>query len=132
MTRIQLALFASVLMISAAEAQEIDCAKPKVQLEMTFCAERDWQIADADLNAAYRAAQSEMKSIDAGLPAAEQGASAALRDGQRAWVTFRDAACTAEGYQWHGGSGEPMIIYACRARLTKDRAADLWGLAEGS
>ena len=71
-----------------------------------------------------------MKDIDTGLPRDQRGAATFLRDGQRAWITFRDAACAAEGYLMHGGSAEPMVIYGCYARLTETRAADLWMVAE--
>ena len=131
MTELQMALIASVLGISGVSAQEINCANAQVQMELTFCAERDWMIADADLNDAYKAAQAVMKGIDADNPATKNEASSDLRDAQRAWVTYRDAACSAEGFLWYGGSGEQMVIYACRARITRDRAADLWALTEG-
>ena len=120
---------AAVLMAAPVWAQDVDCSNAQTQMEMTFCAEQDWQTADADLNAAYAAAQKVMRAIDAGLPKAEQGAEANLRAGQRAWVTFRDATCAAEGYAMHGGSAEPMLIYSCRTRLTEQRGADLWTMA---
>ncbi len=131
MIRFQMALIASAFGISVANAQEIDCTNAQVQMELNFCAERDWMIADGDLNDAYKAAQGVMKGIDAEFPATQNKASSDLRDAQRAWVTFRDAACSAEGFLWYGGSGEQMIIYSCRARLTRDRAADLWTLSQG-
>jgi uncharacterized protein YecT (DUF1311 family) len=119
-----------LLVASSAAAQEIDCVNPQVQLEMTFCAERDWKIADADLNAAYKAAQAEMKAIDADLPEAEKGAATSLRDGQRAWIEYRDAGCAAEGYLSHGGSIEPMVVAYCLARVTKTRAEEIWMLSQ--
>lgn len=112
----------------AAAAQQVDCALATTQTEMTFCAEQDWQIADAALNTAYAAAVDAMKAVDAGLPKAKRGALDQLRSAQRAWVVFRDAACAAEGYAMHGGSAEPMVIYACRARLTDERRVGLEAL----
>lgn len=112
-------------------AQEVDCAAAETQVEMTFCAEQDWQDADADLNDAYKAAMAVMQQTDAALPADQQGAEVALREAQRAWIIFRDQGCAAEGYQMHGGTVEPMVIYECRARLSQSRAEDLWALAEG-
>lgn len=120
---------AAVGLALPASAQGVDCDNAQTQMEMTFCAEQDWQAADADLNAAYAAARQVVREIDAGLPKSEQGAEANLRDGQRAWVTFRDATCAAEGYAMHGGSAEAMLIYSCRARLTEQRGADLWTMA---
>jgi uncharacterized protein YecT (DUF1311 family) len=125
------ALWLSLLLPGPALAQQVDCATASVQFELNFCAEQDFLAADADLNAAYRAARDMMRQLDAGLPVAERGAEVALRDGQRAWITFRDQACLAEAYVWHGGSGQPMIYSGCQARVTAARAGDLWALAEG-
>ena len=118
------------LLAAPLAAQDVDCANATAQAELTYCAEQDWITADADLNAAYKAAMALMKQIDADLPQDEQGAAANLQAAQRAWISFRDAACAAEGYLMHGGSAEPMVIYGCRAGLTKVRAADLWLLAQ--
>jgi uncharacterized protein YecT (DUF1311 family) len=118
------------LLAAPLAAQDVDCANATAQAELTYCAEQDWMTADADLNAAYKAAMALMKQIDADLPQDEQGAAANLKSAQRAWISFRDAACAAEGYLMHGGSAEPMVIYGCRAGLTKVRAADLWLLAQ--
>lgn len=125
-------LVLGVLMAAAAPAaaQQVDCATAEVQVELTYCAEQDWNAADAELNTAYGAAKAVLQQIDDGLPAEEQGAVANLRDGQRAWVAFRDATCAAEGYAMHGGSAEPMVIYGCRARLTRQRTADLQAMAQ--
>ena len=110
-------------------AQDVDCGNAMAQAELTFCAEQDWNGADDDLNDAYKAAMAVMKAVDADLPADQQGAAAHLKAAQRAWVTFRDEACAAEGYMMHGGSAEPMVIYGCRAGLTRERATGLWHLA---
>lgn len=120
---------AVVLAATPALAQEVDCAKAVAQMELTYCAEQEWMTADADLNDAYGAARDLMRQVDAGLPEDQKGAEANLKAAQRAWITFRDAACAAEGYMMHGGSAEPMVIYGCRARLTESRAEDLWQLA---
>jgi uncharacterized protein YecT (DUF1311 family) len=119
-----------MLLPGAALAQAVDCDNAMVQVEMTFCAEKAWMLADEDLNLAYGLARKAMKNLDANLPADQRGAEAALRDAQRAWINFRDAACTAEGYQMHGGSAEPMVVYGCRERLTRSRAEDLRLLGE--
>lgn len=111
-------------------AQDVDCANAATQNEMTYCAEQDWLVQDENLNAAYSAARAVLKRVDADLPQAERGAADYLLQAQRAWITYRDAACNAEGYTMHGGSAEPMVIYGCRARVTAARAQDLWSLAE--
>jgi uncharacterized protein YecT (DUF1311 family) len=112
-------------------AQNVDCANPQAQVEMTHCAEQDWNAEDARLNDAYQVAISAMKGIDLNLDAANRGAEATLRASQRAWITFRDNTCAAEGWTMHGGSAEPMVIYACRARVSATRADELENMAAG-
>jgi len=113
-----------------ATAQNVDCDNAQMQIEINFCAEQEWIAADEDLNAAYRGARAHMRTIDADLPANLRGAEVQLRDAQRAWVTFRDAACAAEGFALRGGTAEAMVIYFCLARLTLQRTADLETLTE--
>ena len=111
-------------------AQEIDCSRAVAQVELTFCAEADRIAADAELNAAYKAALEVMKRVDADLASGDRAAEKFLRQAQRDWVSFRDNACAAEAYWMHGGSAEPMVIYGCRARLTEERVLGLYYLTE--
>ena len=106
-------------------AQDVDCANAEAQVEMTYCAEQDWNAADAELNVAYQHAMAALKQIDADLPIADRGAADFLRQAQRDWISYRDNACAAEAYAMHGGSAEPMVIYGCRARLTRERTDGL-------
>jgi uncharacterized protein YecT (DUF1311 family) len=123
---------AMALLIGAtgAQAQEVDCAAPVTQLDMNICADRAWKMADEDLNLAYGMARTLMRQTDAALPEKDRGAELALRDAQRAWITFRDAACTAEGYVYAGGSIRPLVVSQCLERLTRARTEDLRRLAE--
>lgn len=114
----------------AAGAQTIDCANAQNQLDVNQCAYQDWQSADDDLNAAYKAAMQLLKSWDAGAPVADQGAAAALREAQRAWITFRDNACAAEGFAMRGGSAETLLIHGCMRALTEERTNHLTSLLE--
>lgn len=100
------------------------------QLDMTFCAGQEFEVADEELNISYQAAMEMMRSIDAGLPAEEQGAVDALKTAQRAWIVVRDNACLAEGFLWAGGSGRSMVELSCMTRLTNTRTEDLNLLAE--
>ena len=109
-------------------AQTIDCANAMAQSDLNICAEQDWQEADADLNRAYAQVMAEMKAMDADLPPALQGAETALRTAQRAWITYRDANCTAAGFPMRGGSAEPLLIYGCLRQMTLDRTDELLAL----
>lgn len=114
-----------------AQAQDLDCSNPVTQLEMNQCAYEDWQAADAALNLAYKDAMAMLKDWDEYLEEGDIPASDALRDAQRAWITFRDKACEAEGYAMRGGSAEPLLVNGCLARLTNERTTHLRDLVEG-
>lgn len=113
------------LLPATAMAQDVDCANAITQSDMNACAFADWQAADKALNTAYQKARLVMKNLDADLPEQERGAEASLKAGQKAWITFRDSTCMAEGYVMHGGSAEPLLVYGCMARLTEQRTTDL-------
>ena len=126
-----LALLLPAAPASAQQDPDIDCDNATVQMELTYCAEKDWQAADAKLNTAYSAAMKSMRAMDADLPADLKGAAEALKEAQRAWIPYRDKACAAAGFLARGGSMEPMLIYSCLAQLTADRTQELEQLAEG-
>jgi uncharacterized protein YecT (DUF1311 family) len=50
---------------------------------------------------------------------------AALREAQRAWITYRDAAAEAYGTGEEGDSLEALMVLRCSEALTKDRTAEL-------
>lgn len=126
-----IALGAGLCLGTVATAQLADCDTAMTQSEMNACAAQDFAMADDDLNHAYGAARSAMQELDLALDSDLRGAEITLRDAQRAWITFRDKACAAEGFQMRGGSAEPLLVYGCMSRLTSQRARDLWDLATG-
>ncbi|WP_244314406.1 lysozyme inhibitor LprI family protein [Pannonibacter tanglangensis] len=122
------------LFVAPAFAQDtIDCAKAEAQIELTYCAEQDWMAADKDLNAIYKKAITAAKATDVTLKEVTPdlvGAEMALRDAQRTWVAYRDKACDAYGFTARGGTLEPMLIYACRADMTRQRMSELTELTD--
>jgi uncharacterized protein YecT (DUF1311 family) len=117
-----------------AQSREYHCDAPIAQMDMNACARIDFERADAELNRVYReevtGAQQADREIDRSFDR-RPGAEAVLREAQRAWVTFRDAQCTYEGYgEARGGSMEPMVVDGCRARITRERTAQLLGSPE--
>ena len=121
-----------ILLALALTAQPINvehCRDPQTQVEMNACAARDFGIANEALNQVYQQAVTSARQMDAEIdrefdqrPTAE----AKLREAQRAWVTFRDAHCTWQGYgEARGGSMEPMSYNACRTSVTRQRTAQL-------
>ncbi len=118
------------LFAAPALAQELDCNNALTQSDMNQCAYQGWQYADGDLNATYRLAVSWAKETDASLPDDLKGAEAALREGQRAWITVRDKTCELAGFVARGGSMEPSLVYACMEDLTRARSEELRSLTE--
>ena len=120
------------LLLAAAQAPLTakECASAQAQNEMTLCARQDFEKADADLNRLWTRlianARADDKSPDSGKTDTDKRSEEAiLKQGQRAWVQFRDAQCEYEGLDERGGSMEPMIVNACLARLTRERIKQL-------
>ena len=108
--------------------QEYHCDDPQNQAEMNRCAGLDFERADAELNALWREVIAGAREADREInreydqaPTSEE----VLRQAQRAWITFRDAHCTYEGHEARGGSMETMLYEGCRARVTRERIAQL-------
>lgn len=121
-------ILACLALPAAAQAQS--CADAQNQMELTQCAYDEWQIADAELNEVYPRVMAILKAQDAELDPIYQGGPAALRDAQRAWVTFRDKTCEAEGFAMRGGSAEPMVVAGCLRTLTEERIGHLYGMLD--
>ena len=116
-----------------ADAPQWNCDEPIAQQELNYCAHQDYLAADADLNAQWGITSAEMKERDKGGWGEEDGRPGyfeTLLEGQRAWLKYRDAQCTSEGYWARGGSMEHMLRSYCLARLTKLRTAELRELVE--
>jgi uncharacterized protein YecT (DUF1311 family) len=93
-----------------------------------FCLSKEAEFWDARLNAAYAALMQAEQDYDAEmaeLDIAAPSTSDALREMQRAWIAWRDAACTYERSQWGGGTGGGPATAACMMRLTGEQALAL-------
>ena len=120
----------AALLLTPRLAAALDCADAKTQRAMDDCAVAAFKAADARLNAAYAKARAAMQAIDAGLSAPERGAEKALTAAQRAWIIVRDQTCTAEAYQYYGGSIAPLVFANCAADLTAARTKVLTDMTE--
>lgn len=103
----------------------IDCKDPPDQNSMTRCAGIDYEKADKELNKLWPEIKGSAEDSDKGASGEEGGYLKALMASQKAWIAFRDAECTWEGFQSHGGSMEPMLVNGCLAALTKERIKQL-------
>lgn len=111
-------------------AQTLECSAPQTQVEMTGCAAQDHAAADVALNAAYQTAVAAARQMDDYVPGLTPSNEEMLRDAQRAWIPYRDAACAAESTLARGGSMQNMLFYLCLERLTRERTRDLLYFAE--
>lgn len=97
-------------------AQESSSCGDTTQIEMNACAQEKFKHADGELNRLYKekmAVLETKKSKDR------------LRDAQRAWVTFRDKACSYESDQFSDGSIWGSMHFDCMERQTQKRIGDL-------
>ncbi|MEQ9693654.1 lysozyme inhibitor LprI family protein [Shimia sp. SDUM112013] len=92
---------------------------------MGGCLEQERAYWDARLNTAYGTVRSAAMALDAEMQ--EIGSSApsqaeALKQMQRAWITYRDATCDYERSLWGGGTGGGPATVACHMTLTATQA----------
>lgn len=121
-----MAIFGVALAFPAVgQEDQYDCANPQFQQEMNYCAAIDFEEADQALNVAWKQVKAEIDRRDADLPARMQGWGEALLEAQRAWIAYRDAHCKSEGFQFRGGTMEPLIVSSCKAHQTRMRTQDL-------
>ncbi|MEM6267546.1 MAG: lysozyme inhibitor LprI family protein [Pseudomonadota bacterium] len=112
-----------------------NCNDPQAQQEMNWCAARDYKAADDALNAQWTLTADRMKARDASLTKYQPdgdgrpGYFETLLEAQRAWLTYRDAHCRADGFYARGGSLEPLLVATCKTALTKTRTDELRDLA---
>jgi uncharacterized protein YecT (DUF1311 family) len=126
-----LALAGGVIMASGAFAQEeTDCKNPETQAEMTSCEQDRYGEADKALNAQWKDTRTAAAATDEDLDENDRGAEKALLTAQRAWISYRDAQCEAEGFQARGGTMEPMLVAGCLANLSDTRTKELKALAD--
>ena len=131
LTRRLIHLVAALGLLSLpASAQEVDCSTAMAQADLNQCAYQDWEGADVRLNAVYKQVVAAYSDLDSYL-SEDQGSSVeTLRDAQRAWITFRDLTCEAEGFAMRGGSAEPLLVYGCMRALTEERIGHLQGMLD--
>lgn len=123
--------FVSLLAAPAfAQDLKIDCSKAEAQMEMNYCADKDYAAADKALNAQWTLTKKAAAVADSYREKAEQAGEKTLLKSQRAWIEYRDATCEVAGYPMRGGTGEPYLVLVCLRSVTEARTAELRELAE--
>lgn len=114
------ALLCLLLVVTASSAQTPDdlpkdCAKAETQRQLTACAYRDFEHAQAAYAAVFR-------DLAAGLDTARR---TLLRTAQKDWLEYRTSTCEFEASAVRGGSAEPMTRLQCQTRVTRERTNEL-------
>jgi len=114
------ALFGAAVSASAGDQGDPDKGCDGSTYEMVECFKAKATQWDKWLNIAYP------KALRMARPEQREQ----LRKAQRAWVAYRDANCL----YWDLGAGTIARIQAadCMYRMTKDRAAEIEGAAQGN
>lgn len=119
----------------AEDEPEIDCENAEAQQEMNWCAARDYEAADAELNAVWKKVVQGARDADKDLAEmgddGRPGYEETLRKSQRAWIGYRDAWCDYSGFEARGGTLEPLLVSSCLADLTRARTKELTDSLEG-
>lgn len=108
----------------------ISSAGGDTTIGMTACLEGELKFWDQRLNQAYAKRMQNAKKEDkemTSIRATTSSLADALRKMQRAWVSFRDAACLYEQAQWLGGTGGGPATMACQMHETARQALKLEG-----
>jgi uncharacterized protein YecT (DUF1311 family) len=111
------------------EGQCFDTAM--TQSAMTHCASAAFERADARMSAQWAKTAAAFKRVDSDSRAGPWPTKAfdSLLQGQRAWLTYREATCRAVGLINAGGSIAPMNELLCRAGISDLRAKELFELS---
>lgn len=92
---------------------------------MGFCFDSELTYWDGVLNAVYGALREKLAAVDdesAELDAAAPSSAGALREMQRAWISYRDRRCDYERSLWGGGTGGGPAQLACLMSQTARQA----------
>jgi len=107
-------------------------ATAMTQPAMTGCADAAFKRADARLNVQWAKTAAAYKRVDQNNKKAgqETGAFDSLLRGQRAWLTYRQATCRAQGLINAGGTIRGMNELLCRASISDARTKELLELSQ--
>jgi uncharacterized protein YecT (DUF1311 family) len=111
-----LLLFVALSIAAPSQDDETKCCC--TTYDMSVCLSKIHEDVDTDLNKTYqKALQLTGKFGSTDLQN--------LKEAQKKWLAYRNAACNAEYGLWQGGSGGPNAQALCVIRLTRQRTADL-------
>ena len=115
-----------MLTATAHAENAIDCSNATATFELNFCAEKEFDKADAALNEIYKRTLAYVAATVGEKPYDPKSWESALRESQRAWVAFRDAQCKGlVPMSWGGGTGTTGEVLGCMSGMTAARSKEL-------
>jgi uncharacterized protein YecT (DUF1311 family) len=110
-----LAAAATLVLNASACAAGASCKNAKTQPELSACAGKDAQAADAELNRVYGQLIAKYDEPNRN----------ALVLSERAWIIYRDTECNYETALSLGGTIHPMMVALCMTAKAKARTKEL-------
>lgn len=121
-----LALFGA-LSISSATVQDdypdLDCAKAGSTMEQNICAGRDVAALERNLQHYTDTAYALIRENADGDP---EALVAEIKEGERLWKAYVEAACGAVYTQWSGGTIRNVMAASCQMELIRERTHHIW------
>ena len=121
-------LFFCCQMSSGSAGEKVKCDPDKSsQFDLNVCAAEDMHKADDELNALYKKALADAaeRDTDHAERPELQGAVAALKSAERAWIDYRNGNCKGVKLSAEGGSMTMMVFDQCIAKMTRNRIEEL-------
>lgn len=107
------------------QTPKIDCTAPMTTVEINYCSEKAFAAVDVRLNAVWKKVMARIDTTASDMAPVEKW-KAAMRDAQRAWITFRDKDCQqALPFEWSGGTGTTAAVLGCMIEKTEARIKEL-------
>lgn len=116
-----------VLKVGSTEAAaEHECSSQATTADRVECNERSLLAAEVELTRAYKSTMAQISSRTDLDPDLRRKWAEAVRNAQRAWITFRDRDCGDPiRFEWLNGSGVGAAAAQCRLTAIKSRASQL-------
>ena len=124
---------AALLIFAAAAATADEDCGDLAQQPMNLCELRNFERADAAMNAQWKKTLAALKEMDRELDRTydkDPGYYETTLAAQRAWLTYREQHCMAVSFEARGGSMSPMLDSGCKLQLTRERTKQLKELVE--
>lgn len=113
------------LLAAPRAALAVDCNSDALTTaDMRECVHAEYDLADKELNAAYKKAMAAVKA--SATPEFKDKLVAA----QRAWIEFRDKDCAFDAALFEGGTMYGILYTACLTDRTNTRTRELLGYAD--